>query len=461
MSITRRRSYEEFMRNKARKSLKFSDSEVILAKKYLKNPTNAGLWRLEARWSFDSPIAKEINDIITEEVPKLKVNNRRISVDENEMDSLLTRTESISFYLRLFARLVRLKDDPETLSDYIDQDDEDGIIMSLLDLKKISTTYAAALVHFEKKLYTPNHDLRVGKVWLTRLKDGSFICVTSPKDLEDSYSKRGDGPRYLEDETVRGKKKIELISLTSETLKNISIFFQKLELITEIDQYAFFSPEEEILSPYVDILQKMLSDIFPRKSDSQFFHKMIGDYQDGNHTGCIGTAGIIVEGCLTQIYETIYRTPVPRKMTLGSLQQKIAEVAKSKNTKELDRQTVVQLMQQYKEDNKTDAVKLTDLDSKLLLKYFEERFKKLEVKIESDDFFPAIIKMNLEDVIRFRNATSHKSLDPVGSFEALKSIYCSFSIVTWWDEGKRKIDWNQGQEGVIKQFVAAAKNYKS
>lgn len=460
-----RLTFEDYKRRKSLGNDKFSDEEIRIAKKYLKNPTNAGIWLLEAQWLFDSSISNEIKAAITKSAPNLKVNRRRISVSENDISSLLDRTETISFYLRLFTRLVCLKDETETLTEYIEENEEDHIIISLLDLDEFAIRYKNALSHFTKCVYKSDTTFKVGKSHMTRINGGTFTCNVGPNSLMDSqiYKKSHEfryRPRY------GVKTKIELISLSYDPLKNIAIFFDKLKLINKPVQYAVFSPEEHVLSPYVDILSKTISYLSPRDSDIQFFVKMISDYQDRNYTGCISTAGLIAEDCLTQIYETIYRSPVPRKMMLGPLRQKISEAARNRDIKEIDHQGVVRLLDEYKTNNKTDPIRLADINSKLLLRYIDEKYKKIDTRVDNiegemknDEFFPSIVKMNLEDIIRFRNAVSHKSLDPVGSFEALKSIYCSFSLVVWWDEEKKKIDWNQNQKDIVKQFVALAKDY--
>lgn len=472
MENGKRLIYDEYYRMKSVNNLRLSSEEISISKRYLKNPTNAGLWRVDAQWIFDSKITNEIKEIVKNNASKLKNNQRRIDINNKDVNVFLSRTESISFYLKLFDRLVRIRDDSETLenNNHNDYDDLDKNIIDLLDLESMVVEYEDVLRYFEQNIYVPNANILVGKPFLTRVKGGSYICVVGPRDLVGSiyYRQQANSARFEHSTEYRkNDNKIELISLSYLSLKNVLSFFEMLKLVDSTQLYAVFSPDEEVLSPYVDILKEMMPYLALRESDNHFFSKMISDYKNDNYTGCISTAGLIAEDCLTQIYETIYRVPA-RKMMLGPLKQKISEAVKNRDIKELNHNDVIKLITEYKTLNKTDPVRVADLDSKILLKYIDEKYKKLDLRLDSiegdikdNEFFPLIIKINLEDLIRYRNAISHRSLDPIGSFEALKSIYCSFSIVLWWDEEKKKIDWTKDQKDIIKQFVQAAKSYTS
>lgn len=121
------------------------------------------------------------------------------------------------------------------------------------------------------------------------------------------------------------------------------------------------------------------------------------------------------------------------------------------------------MLLEYRNKYSNDPVRFADQSGKLILRYIDDRYKKLDNKVkvieglpQANSLFPSLIKANLEDIIRFRNAVSHRSLDPIGSFEALKSIYCCFSLTMWWDEARKAINWEDTPEGIIKQFVASA-----
>lgn len=466
MAINERITFGGRRHPRNHKNIKFTDEDIQLGRKYLKNPTNAGLWMFEGRWLFDSEIVKDIKETIEQNAPNLEINQRKISVTNHDVESLMERSESISFYLTLFGHLVRRTKEPETLEEYMDGS-RDSVIINLLDLDTLTAKYKKALDHFTKRIYSPASPLQVGPQYMTKIESGSLMCPTGPMDLNGSIIYKKHADNGYERGTGIVKTRIKLISLSHQPLNDMAIFLKKLEIVDEPEIYAIFSPEEEILNPYVNILTAMMPHVASRESDGQFFKKMMSDYEDKNYTGCISTAGLVVEDCLTQIYETIYRVPVPRKMMLGSLKQKIGDAAKSRDSKSLSHEDVSRQLMDYKTRNKTDPVRLADIDSKLLLRYIDDKYKKLELRLDSvegesknNDFFPTIISMNLEDIIRFRNAVSHKSLDPIGSNEALKSIYCSFSLVAWWDEERRKIDWTRSQEEIIKDFVLAAKNYR-
>ena len=364
-----------------RKSVTYSENEIEVSKKYLANPISVGVWRLEAKWVFNDGISQDLIEAIKDKTPKLRKNKKRISISEVEMQQLFDRTERLSFYIRLFTKLVRRHEATESLDDYIIRNkDEDELIFSMLDLDDFASKYKTALSYFEKNIHFSEITGSVGPAYMTRIKSGNFIGSIGPSDIEES-ARRASRYNHLYPVNRQKITKIELISLSDVPLEKIGRFFELLGKLTNVERYATFSPEEDLLAPYVQILKIMMPDVLQKETYSQLFTKMLDDHRSGNYTGCISTAGLIAEECMTQIYETLSRSPVPRKMTLGALKQQIGKITETKTSKELTHDSVIGLLEKYKLETEQDITKLMHMSDKIILSYITERYKKLDNKI--------------------------------------------------------------------------------
>ena len=67
--------------------------------------------------------------------------------------------------------------------------------------------------------------------------------------------------------------------------------------------------------------------------------------------------------------------------------------------------------------------------------------------------FPIGIKNNFNELLKNRNAISHRSRIPIGSFEAIKTIYGIITLLLWWYDIKEKVHWEGTKEEVISHIV--------
>jgi hypothetical protein len=80
---------------------------------------------------------------------------------------------------------------------------------------------------------------------------------------------------------------------------------------------------------------------------------------------------------------------------------------------------------------------------------FERRMDKVKDSPKRISIFPLELRDNMTDLIRFRNAVSHRTMIPIGSYEALRSVYCLMSLVMWWGKEKEAIQWESSPEAII------------
>jgi hypothetical protein len=66
---------------------------------------------------------------------------------------------------------------------------------------------------------------------------------------------------------------------------------------------------------------------------------------------------------------------------------------------------------------------------------------------------PMRIRDNLNEVIRNRNAASHKTRVPLGNFEALRTLFCLTSFLIWWRHEKSTIDWSQDKLAALQSAI--------
>ena len=67
--------------------------------------------------------------------------------------------------------------------------------------------------------------------------------------------------------------------------------------------------------------------------------------------------------------------------------------------------------------------------------------------------FPEHIRENINELVRYRNATSHKSSIPIGQYEAQRMVYCCITLIMWWKHEKDLIDWKDDQKTIIEKVI--------
>jgi hypothetical protein len=80
---------------------------------------------------------------------------------------------------------------------------------------------------------------------------------------------------------------------------------------------------------------------------------------------------------------------------------------------------------------------------------FQERIEQLKNKPRSRSILPRYLQDNIEELIRNRNAASHKTRIPLGNYEAQKTLHCLVSIIFWWSRLKKKLPWTESKMEII------------
>lgn len=434
--------------------VKYTDEEMKDSISYLTNPTRKGVWCFECEWVFENPISTLAAESLKKSASIQPNNNQKpVELTEWQRDRLIKDAQRLSFIIKLFIKLLKRNQPTETLDEYLqnNSDDEDELVFSLFDMDGLVVQYSKALTYFKNNIYQEGFDGSMLPGKLIKMKTGRVLSVTGPVDV-----------LRASDSGFDGLKRVTSMAHKPEPLEKLGVFLGMIGCAKNSKHFAIFSPEEELLKPYVATVTDLLDVVAGTGTNFRLFKKMLSDYENKNYEGCISTGGLIAEECLTQVYETLSRSPVPQRMTLGALKQKIADITEPKRERNLTRNEVHTLLKSHAATAADDHV-LINASCKTLLDYMDSRHKKIDgrLKVIEEDtggskLFPLTVKLGIENIIRYRNAVSHKSVDTIGSFEALKSIYCSLSLVMWWDGQRRDIDWRKDKKEIIEQFIKSA-----
>lgn len=229
-----------------------------------------------------------------------------------------------------------------------------------------------------------------------------------------------------------------------------------------------FSPEQKVFSPYFAFLRAAEPSVIKDIHVKQLFEKAFSEYEAESYSNCISTIGLIAEDYLTQVYETMFREVYPKGLTLGQLYEFVhSQIAKRYGKAEKD---VKDLSTLYKgigaalEDLKKHPRKRKDRESLELLRkvlnvvsddreVFSRRVDRLKESPKHLSVFPSELRDNITDLVRHRNAVSHRTMVPIGSYEALRSVYCLMSLVMWWGKEKTLINWEDDPDTIMRDCI--------
>lgn len=109
------------------------------------------------------------------------------------------------------------------------------------------------------------------------------------------------------------------------------------------------------------------------------------------------------------------------------------EVKRNKDTLELLREVLI-----FIQDDKKHTT------------YLINNINKKESRVS---LFPEHIRENINELIRYRNATSHNSSIPIGQYEAQRMVYCCITLIMWWKKEKDSINWKDDQMTIIEKVI--------
>jgi hypothetical protein len=413
-----------------------SENELEKICKYLKNPISSGLWNLEAIWL---PITKGITNEIIEDLKTTELKDD--FSDDKKRDEFLDIINRLTFSFRLFSFMCW---DEERIKNYLGE--EEFILIRLLNIEKYKKKYLKELEYYKDHLYVDNYLQRISSEKFNLFKEGIMR-------IGDVINKR------------TGEKIINILSLDPDVLELAGTFFKSIGKITDFTIRPIYSPEEEVFESYFLLFEIGYQNFIKKGKIHSWVNTSISSYNDKNYPYCISIIGLILEEQLTQIYETMFRKKCPQRSTLGEMYNLIGEEIENKfPEKEVER--YIDMNELYKKineliKNKVDSLINIDILSILrdILTLIKENNKEIMLKIKKSQntdtysIFPSNIKENIYELIKYRNAISHRSQIPIGSYEATKSIYSITSLIMWWKEENENLDWRKDPDNIIIQLL--------
>lgn len=448
---------ERFRRNRAlrraypspRKLAIKTKSSVAAATSYLREPTRNGLWKMQFEWKPENGITELIKTLALERYEKEAKGKRKETKELlfRRTSDALSDIDNITFILRLFLQIYKEAPGMET-EDISYQYPEFGYFRGFLkiDNNKISKEYADALDFFGKKIYFGGFNGYAGSR-ISGIKTGNYVL------MENGTTGSNNGFTF------------EILGVSEQPLRDIYEFLNLLGKAEDMQIYTIFSPEDELLSPYVEVTSSMLDSLKISTGYSRHFEKMAADFDGDNFTGCVATAAIMAEECLTQILETLSRKPCPPRQTLGNLSKGINNLCReisSPNDKVQTLRTPPEVIKKIKANEARDEQGLIAYATSQILSYVDQQIgsKLMDDSPEkSQEFriFPTTVKIGLENLISYRNYSLHKSTVNIGSLEALKSVHGALALLLWWNEQKQSVKASLSHVEVLELLVESSK----
>lgn len=418
---------------------------------YLNDPFASGLWRLNSNWVNNGGISEFIWKEITNEIDGKEVltitsgkREKRIKITEEWKKEVKQETENnLSFFLYLFTYLVETEsDDEELVTDFNASHELTQLILDLIASETIKDNYREAFEHFKNNIWYSGIRPRIRRKELSKFKHGSVITMQGP----------------------RSNGCLSIISWEGEPLKHLQKFLELLGKSDSPSLMPIFSPEEEVFAPYFDLLEITFPYLVKQDHVKPLFQKSINHYKDENFSDCVSAIGLIGEDLLTQIYETLFRTQLHKGLTLGQLADEISvQVEKQFDKNEPIAPDLTSLYSKIKEslesEEDKDGAALEQLRNLLTLvidnnKFVNNKIDNIGKPKQKISIFSERVRRAVDELIRFRNAASHKSRIPIGPYEATRSVYALIVFLMWWDAEKMIIDWNSIPEEIINDLVS-------
>lgn len=414
--------------------------------KFLKNPTSCGLWILKGTWLGNKGITREIiKELTANEESKKKLKQDPKNIQEKELHALRT----ITYVLELFVYMNYSKPDDREKYNYYEAGSDSRRSIEMLDFKRFRKKHSKELNYFKNQILVEGFSPQV--------RDDTVIYTRSGVVL------------YKRDEIVDErvyKKTFWMMALEAEPLEKLASFFDSLGRVSDYTIYPIYSPEEVVLEPYVPFLNLVKEKFLEKGKIRSLINQSISIFQSENYPYCINTIGLVLEEQITQIYETLFRKKCQQGLMLGELVDLIRREVKNKFTV-VEPQKMVDFGNMYKKinelleetpsENKTVKDMLTI--NRDILTLVKENSKRILPKLSSSQkskrlsIFPKDLREGIEELIMYRNAISHRSRIPIGSFEAVKSLFHISSLIMWWEDEKKAVNWKEKPDTIIVEMV--------
>lgn len=415
--------------------------------RYLENPFSNGLWSLRAEWlsntDFTSVILSQIeNKFFVGAEVKITFRGvpRRVLLTEETKEEITdVVSKRISFVFALFSQLRYLSiDEPEESDEPVIMIEHWPLIFSFLDFGILQKKFDAASKYFNENIWCPG--------LASRFKAPNF-------------SLHGI---FIVAEHVMPTETLSLIAWDELPLRHIKNFFLLIGKIDDPLLMPLYSPEEELFEPYITFLNLAYEVAVPQKHLQPFVLKAITNFTEQNYTDAVSALGLAAEDTLTQIYETLYREQLTKGLTLGQLTDEIHNKAAQKLSKKEDvPPTLSVIFPEIKaalEDEELSAAKAVALMRKIVVatveqqKHMSQRIDKVGRPERKLSLYPEHVGHAVNELIRYRNAASHKSRVPIGPAECKRMAFSFVLLISWWLNAKRHVDWTLSQDQILRVF---------
>ena len=418
------------------------------AKEYLSNPTSNGLWFLNLKLGKKDGLTSKVIESILKKVLVVKGKKSQAKYSEyrelNLFDYFYQKDKKyihrIDVILNLYLNLLEKKKNERPRFNY------ENLIYTNAD-KNIINKYPAASDIFKKRIYSKNFSPKIKEFYVNVIDNSLFIL------LKENHE----------------KNEYKFVSTEKKALDVIKSFFESIDECQKADLFPIYSPQQTIFLPYFYILEAFFRSLGLNENISQLIGESIDQFRKQKYSYTINNIGLIIEDYLHNIYETIFREEYPEGKTLGDIYEKLSaktgdiyyETPKKNSTSfsELVKRIDVKF-----KDKKTSVKDLLEIDRTIIdniLNEFKIYDKKLsEVKSKKGvSFLPNNIKSNIKEIIENRNLVSHvnRGSIKIGDFEALRSIFCTMSIITWWTNLIKQMDWSKDKRTIVMELIKLKK----
>ncbi|WP_437567871.1 hypothetical protein [Sorangium sp. So ce542] len=423
-------------------------------REYIKNPTRSGIWRLSANWERSGGVSSIVWEQLSAKVAsnhpiavQFKGQEIRLQPSSINTDNIKDVIENkITFLFELFKHLQ--PEDKDDIFAHSTLNYETQLILAAIDTDKIRTEFSKADEFYRQNIHSYGFSTSVRRNRPTIIRDSFFLLAEPP-----SFDGR-----------------LRFLALSSQPLERLKTFLVLTGKISEPSLRKVFSPEEEVFEPYFNLVQASHSAISSDARLSPHFARAFTEYAAERYESSIGALGVIAEDYLTQVYETLLRDAPPRGKTLGQLydclHSEVRNLFRKAPPKSADLNELYGKVNEALKASASGSAEMTTIALVLIRDVInaiklerastQDAIRQMRDHDAQVTVFPPLIRANLNDLIRYRNAAAHKTRVPLGNYEALRALYSLVSFAMWWQESIEGIDWHASRDDIIAKFVKDA-----
>ncbi|EEG08975.1 hypothetical protein [Pseudogulbenkiania ferrooxidans] len=431
----------------SRDQISFEEKKKIV--QYLENPVSCGLWHLNADWLPNAGITEDIWMALKEETngkDKIAIRSgkrqRYIGLNEVWWRKISEELHStISFVVGFFDYLARQDaQQPEDNEQFGAEHETVQQILDLIDIEPIKKKYSEALELFKSSIWHSEFKAIMSIGDPIRLNRGTFLIQKGPRD-----------------------GCLAAISWDPAPLNDLKGFLSAVGKVANTTLMPVFSPEEEVFAPYFIFLGMAFDLIIPQEHLRPLVGKAVAHFTDENYTDCVSAIGLASEDVLTQIYETLYREQLTKGLTLGQLADELHAKAaarfKKKEESVPDFSSLYPDIKAAVDDANLSPARVAELLRKLLNlsaetnRHLQARIDKIGKPERRVAIWPELVNHSVNELIRYRNAASHKSRIPIGPMECRRAVFSFVVLLRWWLRERTLIDWSKSADEILKDSV--------